>query len=386
MRGWVFVFISFAVVVSATVGFLIFFLHSPLEGIDDGSECVNSPYYKQLIDFFDRGKLLGISLPNVIGGGLCVLSFGPPSLYSCSRGDDGYINIDLYYFATLLHAVFTLTPLVCFAYSVSVLDKISFENIHGILRSRFGCSDAQQALSLYEFDTVYSLCRVSLYALVVAIVIGHSPPVMRDEKVHPADDDEKSSMEKRSKGVAAPASMVLSALSTLLFAYLSYDVTSTMPSDDACVETTGPTGTMLFRYSLLCAFSCAIAFMLTGLSSNTRQKLRANEFSDMQYHQQMLRTYTTIHVLFANVILIASVSILHTLFVYDWELAAAQAGASSTNGQCVPQFAVVTRVLYCCAIGLYALAVVLPHLGWLTQKARPDDYAPISSSNQSSTG
>ena len=376
MRGWVFVFISFAVVVSATVGFLIFFLHSPLEGIDDGSECVNSPYYQQLIDFFDRGNVLGISLPSLIGGVLCVLSFGPPSLYSCSKGE-GYINIDLYYFATLLHAVFTLSPLVCFAYSVSVLDKTSFKNVHGVLRTRFGCSDAQQVLTLSEFDTLYSLCRVSLYSLVVAILVGHSPLVVRDEKVHPVNDDETTTAEKRSKSVAAPMSMVCIALSTLLFAYLTYDVTSTLPFEDACVETTGVVGTMLFRYSLLCTLSCAMAFVLTGMSYSTRQKLRANESSNTHYHQQMLRTYTTTHVLLANIILIASVSILHTLFVYDWVLAA-QMDTSLTANQCNPEFTVVTKVLYCCAIGIYTLAVVVPHLGWLTQKARPDDYSRIS--------
>lgn len=392
MRWLVFALISFMVVASSTVGFLVFFLHSPVGDEDGGgrTECTDNVYYRQVVEFFDRTNVLGVSLPALIGGALGAASFGPPMLYSCSRGED-YVNIDLYYFATLLHAVFTLTPLLFFAYSVTVLDKAAFGNVHGVLTARFGCSDSEQPMSLSEFDTVYSLCRVALYSLAAATVLGHSPLIMKDKAVHPADDDEQTSIEKRGKSVAVPLSMVCVALAVLLFAYLSYSAPPSLP--DVCEKTTAPVVTMLFRYSLLCTFSCAAAFVLIGMSAGLRRTLRAGELAkDHQHrHERTLRTYTTVHVVFANIVLICSVSLLHSLFAYDWAAAAGLADETTytaygthPSDQCVPEFTTLTKVLYCCATGAYLLAVVFPHLGWLTQKARPYKYSLLTTSTATS--
>lgn len=357
-------------VAAASVGFVIFFIYSPL----DANSCERgSALLAPMLSAFQRDNILGVSLPSLIAGSMCVLSFGPPSLYGCSKGE-GYI--DIYYLASLLHATSMLVPTLCFAYTVSVLDKIAFANLHHVLSVGLGCADTP--INVSNFDLVVQLSRLALYALVVATVVGHSSLVL-----HPWNDDEKSIIERKTKSVGAPLSMVCSALASFTFAYLSYDLYHALPFADECGKTSGATSTMLFYQVLACTVSCAMAFGLMGASNALKSQIRAGELSNISYHQERLKNYIMTHVVFAEIIIICGVSILHGVFVHDWDAVVSLDGQldAQSHAKCVPEFNMLTEILVASAVSLYLLAVLVPHFGWLTQKSRPIEYQTLTSTN-----
>jgi hypothetical protein len=378
MRQWVFVLISLSVVAAAAIGFVVFFLYSPL----DADVCKEgSALLAPLVSAFQRDNILGVSLPMLIGSSLCVFSVWPTFVYKCAK-DEGYI--DLYYLMSLLHSVPMVASLVCFAYAVAVMDRLAIVNVYSVLDSKFKCTGDMLPMSLSDFEMVHTLGKIALYTLSIGTVIGHSGLVVSDETKHPWNNDENTTLEKRMKSIGAPLSMACSGLATLVFAYLSYDMRAVLPFDAECGDTSGVYANNMFWYTIICTFGAAVSFSLTGAAHALRWQLRAGELADTTVHQQTLRSYVTINIVFAVVLIICGVSLLHAVFVYDWVAVVALDGhldEKSRDG-CVPQFNLLTHILVAVAVGLYMLAVLFPHFGWLTQKARPDKYQALVSEDE----
>ena len=341
--------VSCAVLLAAILGLVVFLRGSAFasaagetDACTTGTEHVVAAE-ESMHSAFDGWEVAGASWQCMLGTVLCGLSFLPPMLLYRYKQNAGAWDM-----ATLLHAVLTLLPLVCFAYALSVLDTLNVSSVRNVLLS-FRSSCSSWAMPVYDFLTTYVVCQLALYLLVLAVVLGHTmikqhrPDVVPQKRWYP--------------WWCVPT---CSCVAALLFLYTYSQARKECTGvDDGTAAVMHMLQWRLLWSVLFCVATCVLGIV----AANARHQLRKNEQQHTQRPWYTLQFCTTTNIIVAQVVVVHAASVAHSMFVYDWALAAnAVAGTADTGTQCVPNFATTEKAACVCGIVLYLLTIVLPHV------------------------